>query len=70
MEGEGVARDLGAESLVVRPLDLTFPFWSIGAALATAGFFGALAMGGHHTFPLSDIYGNVSDIGPSGDDKS
>jgi hypothetical protein len=59
MEGEGAARDLGAEGLVVRPLERTFPFWSIGVALAAAGFLRDLAMEANITFPLSVLYGNV-----------
>jgi hypothetical protein len=60
MEGEGAARDLGAEGLVVRPLERTFPFWSIGANLTAAVFLEALAMEANITFPLTVIYGNVS----------
>jgi len=59
MEGEGAARDLGAEGLVVRPLERTFPFWSIGANLTAAVFLEALAIEANITFPLTVIYGNV-----------
>jgi hypothetical protein len=59
MEGEGAARDLGAEGLAVRPLERTFPFWSIGANLTAVVFLGALAMEANITFPLTVIYGEV-----------
>jgi hypothetical protein len=60
MEGEGAARDLGAEGLVVRPLERTFPFWSIGANLTAAVFLEALAIEANITFPLTAINGKAS----------
>jgi hypothetical protein len=53
----------------LRPLELTFPFWGLGAALTATDFFDALAITGHHTFPLTVIYGKdrvVLYFGPSG----
>src|SRR5271163_1995781 len=59
IEGEGAARDLGCNAFLLRPLERTFPFWSIGAVLAAADFFGALAIGANITPPLWAIYGRV-----------
>jgi hypothetical protein len=59
MEGEGTARDLGAEGLVVRRIERTFPFWSVGANLTAAVFLGALAMEANITFPFMDLFGKV-----------
>ncbi len=56
---EGAARDVGSEAFTVRRRDRTFPFWSIGAALAAAGFFGALAIAGHYTFPIRVLFRKV-----------
>ena len=55
--GEGPARDLGSEAFLLRPLERTFPFWSIGAAFAAAVFLGALTMEANITPPLSVLYG-------------
>jgi hypothetical protein len=41
----------------VRPLERTFPFWSIGANLTAAVFLEALAIEANITFPLTVIYG-------------
>jgi hypothetical protein len=65
IEGEGAARDRGSGAFLLRPLERTFPFWSIGAALAAAGFFGALAMKANHTPPLSATYGKVQEVFPA-----
>src|SRR5580704_17541023 len=59
IEGEGAAPDLGSNAFLLRTLERTFPFWSIGAALVATDFFGVLAMSSHHTFPFRVIYGNV-----------
>jgi hypothetical protein len=57
--GEGARGDLGAEGLLLRPREVTFPFTGIGADFAVADFLGTLAMRGHHTFPLRAEDGNV-----------
>jgi hypothetical protein len=44
IEGEGAARDLGAEAFLLRPLELTFPFSSVGACRRAAAFLEALAI--------------------------
>jgi hypothetical protein len=59
IEGEGVARDLGAEAFLLRPLKRTFPFSSVGSRFGAADFLDALAMEATITPPLSIIYGNV-----------
>jgi len=59
MEGEGAARDLGSNAVLLRPREATFPFLSIGAAFAAAVFLRDLAIPGHHTFPIRVLYGNV-----------
>src|ERR1700692_1325464 len=57
IEEEGDARDRVCNAFLLRRLKRTFPFWSIGAALTAADFFGALAMGANITPPLMAIYG-------------
>lgn len=55
--GEGAARDLGCNAFLFRPREGTFPFWSIGVSFGAADFFEALAIPGHHTFPLAVLFG-------------
>ncbi len=57
---EGAAADRGLEDPTVRRRSRTFPFWGIGTRLAATDFFEALAIAGHHTFPIRVIYGNVA----------
>ena len=59
IEGEGAARDLGVEAFLLRPLEVTFPFWSIGACFLAlivrrelAGIFLALTMIPDHNTPI------------------
>jgi hypothetical protein len=44
IEGEGAARDLGCNAFLLRPLERTFPFWSVGADRRAAAFLEALAI--------------------------
>src|ERR1039458_6763227 len=50
---------LGLSPAHVRRRDGTFPFTSVGAESAAAGFFEAFAMESILTFPLKAIYGKV-----------
>src|SRR5271154_1063800 len=59
IEGEGAARDLGSNAFLLRPLERTFPFWSIGVDFAAAVFLEGFAMEANITPPLSVLYGNV-----------
>ncbi len=59
IEGEGAARDLGVEAFLLRPLEATFPFRSIGACFLApivrrelAGILAALAMALDHNTPI------------------
>ncbi len=59
IEGEGAARDLGAEAFLLRRLEVTFPFTGIGACFWAAtvrreltGILAALAMGLDHNTPI------------------
>ena len=44
IEGEGAARDLGSNAFLLRPLERTFPFSSVGADRRAAAFLEALAI--------------------------
>ncbi len=44
IEGEGAARDLGSNAFLLRPLEVTFPFSSVGADRRVARFSEALAI--------------------------
>lgn len=57
--GEGAARDLGSSAFLLRPLERTFPFSSVGARLGATTFLGALTIGANITPPLSAQNGNV-----------
>ena len=59
VEGEGAARDLGSEAFLLRRLERTFPFSSIGEDFAAAAFLEAFAMLSSVTLPFRVIYGNV-----------
>jgi hypothetical protein len=59
IEGEGAARDLGSNAFLLRPLERTFPFWSIGQDFVATDFLEAFAMPRSLTFPFMDLYGNV-----------
>src|SRR5580658_2899484 len=56
IEGEGVARDLGAKAFLLRPIERTFPFSSVGEDFAAADFLEAFAMPQSVTLPFRDIY--------------
>ncbi len=63
VDGEGAARDLGAEAFLLRPLEATFPFWGIGACFWAArvrreltGIFGLLAMAAEHNIPINGSF--------------
>jgi hypothetical protein len=61
--GEGAARDRLPEAFVLRPLEATFPFSSVGGFLAAdffLGDFGIAEFYHHRSFPIRDIIGNVS----------
>src|SRR5208282_1189619 len=59
IEGEGVWSDLGPEAFLLRRLERTFPFSSIGARFAAAAFLDAFAMAGSVTPPIWALYGKV-----------
>jgi hypothetical protein len=59
IEGEGAARDLGAEAFLLRPLEATFPLTGIGACFwaaivrrKLAGILDARAMSIDHNTPI------------------
>jgi hypothetical protein len=58
MAEEGRAVDRRAGAFLARLVVATFPFWSIGAGFGARSFLGALAMDGHHTFPIRNENGN------------
>src|SRR5579859_8207372 len=58
IEGEGAARDLGAEAFLLRRPERTFPFWSVGEDFAAAAFLEAFAIPQSVTPPFRDLYGN------------
>src|SRR5580700_2549477 len=59
IEGEGAWSDRGSEAFLLRRLERTFPFSSIGARFAAADFLDAFAIEANITPPLSALYGNV-----------
>jgi hypothetical protein len=57
IEGEGAWSDRGSEAFLLRRLERTFPFSSIGARFAAADFLDAFAIEANITPPLSALYG-------------
>jgi hypothetical protein len=57
----GAARDLGCNAFLLRPLERTFPFSSVGERFVAAGFLRALAMEANITPPLTVLFEKVTE---------
>src|SRR5277367_2500416 len=57
IEGEGVPRDLGCNAFLLRPLERTFPFSSVGADFAAADFLEVLVIAPSLTVPFRVLFG-------------